>query len=139
MMASSSTAAYLMHGYPLDHEAEKYLRRAIILGQGRGSGGVPSAFPSTVFELTWTVSTLLEAGFSFEDLGSQGLTKIRRYLDIELSRGKGIVGFGTNFSRHGLEFKIYLWAQYIRLPLIDIIYTVLTRFSLLLSVGPSTK
>jgi hypothetical protein len=54
MMASpSSTAAYLMHCSTWDDEAEAYIQNVINFGTGRGSGGVPSAFPATVFELAW--------------------------------------------------------------------------------------
>ena len=54
MMASpSATAAYLMHCTSWDDEAEAYLRLVISNGQGKSSGGVPSAYPSTNFELTW--------------------------------------------------------------------------------------
>lgn len=53
MASPSSTAAYLMSCSPWDDESESYLRDVINLGAGRGSGGVPSAFPSTYFESTW--------------------------------------------------------------------------------------
>ena len=54
MMASpSSTAAYLMNISKWDDEAEAYLRQVIKSGAGRGSGGVPSAYPSMHFEFTW--------------------------------------------------------------------------------------
>ena len=54
MMASpSSTAAYLMNVTEWDDEAEAYLRQVIKSGAGRGSGGVPSAYPSMHFEFTW--------------------------------------------------------------------------------------
>ena len=54
MMASpSSTAAYLLNVSNWDDEAEAYLRQVIKSGAGRGSGGVPSAYPSMHFEYTW--------------------------------------------------------------------------------------
>lgn len=54
MMASpSSTAAYLMHSSSWDHESEAYIRHVISSGPGRGNGSVPSAFPSTFFEISW--------------------------------------------------------------------------------------
>jgi hypothetical protein len=59
MMAShSSTAAYIMNTKEWDEEAEEYLRHVVAHGHGKGNGGVPSAFPSTLFETTW-VSTCL--------------------------------------------------------------------------------
>lgn len=54
MMGSpSSTSAYLMKASRWDDEAEAYLRHVIQYGPGRGSGGVPSAYPSTYFEFSW--------------------------------------------------------------------------------------
>jgi hypothetical protein len=55
MMASpSSTAAYLMYSSDWDVEAEDYLRKVVEIGVSQGRrGGVPSAFPTTVFEITW--------------------------------------------------------------------------------------
>ena len=54
MMGSpSSTAAYLMNAPTWDEEAEEYLRNVIQFGKGQESGGVPSAYPTTVFEISW--------------------------------------------------------------------------------------
>jgi hypothetical protein len=54
MMASpSSTAAYLINASEWDDESEKYISHVIAEADGKGSGGVPSAFPSTYFEFTW--------------------------------------------------------------------------------------
>lgn len=54
MMASpSATASYLIRSTKWDDEAEAYLRLVLSNGDGKGSGGVPSAYPSTSFELTW--------------------------------------------------------------------------------------
>lgn len=50
MMGSpTSTAAYLMSVSNWDDEAEAYLRFVVDAGRG----GVPSAFPTPVFETTW--------------------------------------------------------------------------------------
>lgn len=49
----SSTAAYMMHSSEWDDESEEYIRHVIKFAAGRGSGAVPSAFPSTHFEITW--------------------------------------------------------------------------------------
>ena len=54
MMASpASTAAYLIHASTWDEEAERYIRKVIFKGEGKGVGGVPSVFPTTIFEITW--------------------------------------------------------------------------------------
>lgn len=54
MMASpSSTAAYLIFGSDWDDEAEVYLSQVIAHYRERAFRGVPSAFPITIFELSW--------------------------------------------------------------------------------------
>jgi hypothetical protein len=114
MMASpSSTVAYLMSASQWDLESEAYLRHVIGFGDGKFSGGVPSAFPSNYFETTWVrssgfrvigpsfladdhkvVSTLLEAGFSRENLGQDNLETIGSKLQHALNTESGLIGFG---------------------------------------------
>ena len=54
MMGSpASTAAYLIFSGSYDEDMEEYLRRASNRWQEPDTGGFPSAFPSTIFELTW--------------------------------------------------------------------------------------
>lgn len=54
MMGSpASTAAYLIYSSSWDDEAEGYLRNMITAGPGKGNGSVPSAFPSSLFEISW--------------------------------------------------------------------------------------
>ncbi len=54
MMASpSSTAAYLMHSSGWSEEAEAYLSFVV----DTKNGAIPSAFPITLFEITWVQST----------------------------------------------------------------------------------
>ncbi|KAK7966227.1 uncharacterized protein PG986_000504 [Apiospora aurea] len=53
MMGSpSSTAAYLMHVSSWDDDSELYLRNVVYRGVPH-DGGVPSAWPTTVFEASW--------------------------------------------------------------------------------------
>lgn len=53
MMASpASTAAYLMHCSTWDDEAEEYLSHIVSFGDEKSTGGVPSRYPTTVFEAT---------------------------------------------------------------------------------------
>jgi hypothetical protein len=49
----SSTAAYLMHVSEWDDEAEQFLKDAFDFGQGKGDGGIASAYPIEVFEMSW--------------------------------------------------------------------------------------
>ena len=58
MASPSSTAACLMYSSSWDDESEEYLKWTVAAGAGRGNGGVPSAFPSTFFDITWVCSSL---------------------------------------------------------------------------------
>ena len=61
MMGSpSSTAAYLMYASEWDDSAEAYICSAIEHGEGHKSGAVPSAFPITIFELTWVCNSFAD-------------------------------------------------------------------------------
>ncbi|KAL8748166.1 MAG: hypothetical protein Q9190_000061 [Brigantiaea leucoxantha] len=54
MMGSpSSTAAYLIYSSKWDDDCEKYLRMVIRDSGGKGTGAVPSAFPTIIFEISW--------------------------------------------------------------------------------------
>lgn len=65
MASPSSTAAYLMSSSPWDDESEAYLHDVVRLGAGQNSGGIPSAFPSTYFEVTWVcVLAILESSIT---------------------------------------------------------------------------
>ena len=56
MMASpASTAVYLIYSKTWDPRAESYLCRVESEGEGKGSGGIPCAFPSTNFEIIWVL------------------------------------------------------------------------------------
>ncbi|KAI2619590.1 hypothetical protein GGR54DRAFT_639917 [Hypoxylon sp. NC1633] len=91
MMGSpSSTAAYLMHASRWDDLAEAYLRDALLNGSGHGDGGVPSAWPSSILELFWAITTLAESGIS---IGEPEVSTIADYLETSLQMQKGIVGF----------------------------------------------
>ena len=53
MMASpAATAAFLIHSFAWNLEAEVYLKRVVERSGGKERGGVPSVFPSPVFEST---------------------------------------------------------------------------------------
>jgi hypothetical protein len=95
MMASpSSTAAYLMNVSKWDDESEEYLRHVVTAGPGWGSGGVPSAFPTTHFEYSWVLSTLLTAGFSDASLGSEQVASLLGTLCSAFEQENGNLGFG---------------------------------------------
>ncbi|OKL57729.1 hypothetical protein UA08_07231 [Talaromyces atroroseus] len=93
MASPSSTAAFLMHALQWDDECENYLKNAISSSSGQGSGGVPSAFPSTIFECTWPLATLLKVGYVFNAEIEPAVQKIRSYLHNTFTAEKGVVGF----------------------------------------------
>ncbi|KAF7941448.1 hypothetical protein BELL_0061g00140 [Botrytis elliptica] len=93
MASPSSTAAYLMNCSAWDREAEVYLRSAITNSIGRGTGSVPCAFPTTIFETTWILSTLLKSHFSNSVLGPYNLNILSEFLKKEFQAHEGIVGF----------------------------------------------
>ncbi|OCK76819.1 hypothetical protein K432DRAFT_264366, partial [Lepidopterella palustris CBS 459.81] len=96
MMGSpSATSAYLMYSSAWDEEAESYLRDVFQRGQGHGSGGFPSAFPSEVFEITWTLSTLLEFGFTPQELSESSVGILGDYLEELLNKSGGTVGYAA--------------------------------------------
>lgn len=49
----SSTAAYLMNVSTWDDRAEEYLMAVVRYGSSTKDGGVPSAWPTTIFDVTW--------------------------------------------------------------------------------------
>ncbi|CAG9982014.1 unnamed protein product [Clonostachys byssicola] len=98
MMGSpSSTSAYLMNASQWDNEAEEYLRHVVQHGDGKANGGVPSAFPSTYFEYSWVLSTLLTSGFSPAELESTELKHMAEVLGHALKDGQGVIGFAPRF------------------------------------------
>lgn len=93
MASPSSTAAVLMHASEWDDECEEYLHHVIKCASGKGSGGVPSAFPSTIFEISWTLSTLIKAGFDLDPNSMPSVQKAHTYLYDALIADQGTVGF----------------------------------------------
>ena len=87
MSSPSSTAAYLMHASVWDDESEDCLRSALM------NGAVPEICPFNLFELTWTVETLLAGGMTLEVLGLPELDVIADYIESTLLQQKGIVGW----------------------------------------------
>jgi hypothetical protein len=95
MASPASTAAYLMDCSTWDDEAEAYLIHIVSLG-GSQSGGVPTKFPTTIFEMTGAITVLLANGFSLKDLGSKSLETAATYLEDRLQLQSGV----TEFARY---------------------------------------
>jgi hypothetical protein len=71
-------------------------RKYSAAGPGCGNGGVPSAFPSTHFEYSWVLGTLLEAGVSNTSLGSEQTEGLLAILSTAFEQENGNLGFGDS-------------------------------------------
>lgn len=97
MMASpASTAAYLMNCSSWDDEAESYLNHIVYGGNQKSNGGVPAKFPTTVFEITAVIMTLIENGFTYNELGARKLENAAGFLQECLKLDSGITGFAPH-------------------------------------------
>ncbi|KAF5024596.1 hypothetical protein F66182_3359 [Fusarium sp. NRRL 66182] len=94
MLASpSSTAAYLIGASQWDEEAEKYLGHVLEAGTGHGDGGISGTFPTTHFEISWTIATLLGSGYSEAELDCEELHKLSQIITQAFHDENGIIGF----------------------------------------------
>ncbi|KAF2451161.1 Ent-kaurene synthase [Karstenula rhodostoma CBS 690.94] len=91
----SSTAAYLMNIQDWDMDSEFYLRQCVKNGGGFGLGGVPSAYPSEIFEFTWVLTTFLESGFRRELFENRLVQSALDSLELQLKSNDGAVGFAS--------------------------------------------
>ncbi|KAK2595832.1 hypothetical protein N8I77_013625 [Diaporthe amygdali] len=98
MASPSATAAYLMNASCWDDEAEDYIKNVIVNGSGRGHGAVPSAYPSSNFEYSWLLSTLLHAGFTAKDIECPELCDVAGMLENSFIEGQGTIGFARSIS-----------------------------------------
>ncbi|KAG5979881.1 hypothetical protein E4U55_004661 [Claviceps digitariae] len=97
MMASpSSTAAYLIGASEWSDEAESYLRHIVRAGAGHGDGGIPGTYPTTHFECSWILATLLQAGFDKEEIECDGLRGLANILAESFKDEGGIIGFAPH-------------------------------------------
>ncbi|PNP74699.1 hypothetical protein FNYG_12035 [Fusarium nygamai] len=97
MMASpSSTAAYLIGASKWDDEAEDYLRHVMRNGAGHGDGGISGTFPTTHFECSWILATLLKSGFTVKQIDCDGLRGLSTILIDALMDENGVIGFAPH-------------------------------------------
>ncbi|KAM0078875.1 hypothetical protein ACKRZS_008741 [Fusarium odoratissimum] len=97
MMASpSSTAAYLIDATKWDDEAEDYLRHVMRNGAGHGDGGISGTFPTTHFECSRILATLLKSGFTVKQIDGDGLRGLSTIFADELRDEKGVIGFAPH-------------------------------------------
>ncbi|KAI0099783.1 Ent-kaurene synthase [Nemania sp. FL0031] len=88
----SSTAAFLIHSSQWNPKAEEYLRNVLRNCADLG-GGVPSAWPTTIFETSWVTSILFEAAIP---IGEDESLIFRDFLEQSLTTNHGIVGFSPS-------------------------------------------
>ena len=91
MGSPAATAAYLMNVSPWDEEAEDFLHRA---AKKSAATSFPSAFPTSIFETSWILSTLLQDGIVSMKLESCSLIDIISFLERAISNHEdNVVGF----------------------------------------------
>ncbi|PYI10684.1 hypothetical protein BO78DRAFT_414321 [Aspergillus sclerotiicarbonarius CBS 121057] len=88
----ASTAAYLIHSSGWDVRGEAYLHR-VVNTAGDRQGGVPSGYPTCIFEVSWALSTLLMSlGLPSADALAH-LRPLGGCFESLLSHQNGLVGF----------------------------------------------
>lgn len=85
-----------MSSTPWDAESEAYLHDVVRLGAGQSRGGIPSAFPSTYFEMTWVLTTLLNNEYSVSEIGAAPAEQLAELLSTALSAQGGLLGFAPS-------------------------------------------
>jgi hypothetical protein len=87
----SATAAYLIYSTTWDQKAESYLRT--VVSSTGGTGHVPSAYPTCLFELSWSLSTLLTPRISSRTLTVREKDRLALRFERVLKAQSGVVGF----------------------------------------------
>ncbi|KAF2437708.1 Ent-kaurene synthase [Karstenula rhodostoma CBS 690.94] len=87
----SATAAYLIHSTTWDQNAESYLSK--VVSSTGGTGHVPSAYPTCVFELSWSLSTLLTPRVSSHAVSAREKDQLALRFERTLEAQSGLVGF----------------------------------------------
>ncbi|KAJ5175000.1 uncharacterized protein N7482_000877 [Penicillium canariense] len=87
----SATAVYLMEAPDWDEEAEAFLRHIVQLSVAHDRG-VPETFPTSFFETSWVLSTLLHYGFSRDELEQDVLQQLQDRLVGHFEDQNGLVG-----------------------------------------------
>ncbi|GAP88722.2 putative ent-kaurene synthase [Rosellinia necatrix] len=90
----ASTAAYLLHSPEWDIRAQTYLEN--VVSYYGSCGGVPSCFPTPVFEISWIISTLFASDFNVEDFRDGDLRVITEYLRKAIGDQDGVLGFAPH-------------------------------------------
>ncbi|KAF7905074.1 uncharacterized protein EAF01_005595 [Botrytis porri] len=111
MNSPAATAAYLMNVSVWDPRSESYLRDVVSRDNGIHGGGVPCAWPTTIFEISWVIPTLAAVGVSANPSDTSVLINL---LQNTLEQQKGLLGFAPGIlpdvddTSKGLETLCYL-------------------------------
>ncbi|KAJ5727077.1 terpenoid cyclases/Protein prenyltransferase [Penicillium malachiteum] len=92
MASPAATSAYLVHSSTWDTRAEEYLSRVVELA-GDNCGGVPAAFPTGNFELSWAISTLFLHTVHPNEEQMVRLLPLRSFFEALASRQNGLIGW----------------------------------------------
>ncbi|KAF2734802.1 hypothetical protein EJ04DRAFT_534654 [Polyplosphaeria fusca] len=104
-----------MNATSWDNEAEAYLRMVYSQQASIGKkGGFPSAFPSTLFEISWVLDTLLEAGFDRDDFLLEDIRKLTVLLETNLKSQAGICQNDLSAGAARLEPQCRAYAKSVR-------------------------
>ncbi|KAF1953773.1 hypothetical protein CC80DRAFT_450268 [Byssothecium circinans] len=87
----SATAAYLIHSTTWDQKAESYL--STVVASTGSTGHVPSAYPTCLFELSWSLSTLITPRVSSRALSAREKDQLALRFERALEAQSGLVGF----------------------------------------------
>ncbi|KAF2115525.1 hypothetical protein BDV96DRAFT_575636 [Lophiotrema nucula] len=87
----AATAAYLIHSPKWDPRAESYLRRTV--ASYGGTENVPSAFPTPLFEVSWTISSMLSPVVEGSSLGNVDLSRVTSFFLETMKQQGSLVGF----------------------------------------------
>ncbi|KAF1998137.1 hypothetical protein P154DRAFT_578188 [Amniculicola lignicola CBS 123094] len=99
MMASpSATASYMMKTSDWDEQAENYLQIVVKYGMGKGNGSVPSAYPTTNFEILWVLSAVLEYCVCDPISESGNVNALLKIVNNGTNDAQGLVGFARDIE-----------------------------------------
>ena len=87
----AATAAYLINATKWDDRAEAYLKMAVTANGN--TGAVPSAYPTCLFEISWTLSTLLVPSLLPRELTETEKESLEQLFKKTLDQQVGVAGF----------------------------------------------
>ncbi|KAL6720895.1 hypothetical protein ACLMJK_002820 [Lecanora helva] len=90
----AATAAYLINTSTWDERAESYLKT--VFSDYGSSGGVPSAYPTSLFEILWALSSLLPRVVALHDLDANAISTLSSCFKRILKDQQGVLGFAPN-------------------------------------------